>query len=69
VWRPRQAAMKQALGRIKAPQLRNLLLDAGRVDRAIKRTAVGPMARDRSFASAFLRPPVGTAQNRMTQIT
>lgn len=36
VWRPRQAAMKQALGRIKPPQLLNLLLDAGRVDRAIK---------------------------------
>jgi DNA polymerase III subunit delta len=36
VWRPRQAAMQQALGRIDRNTLRNLLLDAERVDRAIK---------------------------------
>ncbi len=36
VWRPRQAAMKQALERIKPPAMRQLLLDAERVDRAIK---------------------------------
>lgn len=36
VWRPRQAAMKLALGRLKARALRSMLLDAERVDRAIK---------------------------------
>jgi DNA polymerase III subunit delta len=36
VWRPRQAAMGQALGRMTGPTLRNLLLDAERVDRSIK---------------------------------
>jgi DNA polymerase-3 subunit delta len=36
VWRPRQAAMAQALGRMNGPTLRNLVLDAERVDRAIK---------------------------------
>jgi DNA polymerase-3 subunit delta len=36
VWRPRQAAMKQAIVRIKPAQLKGLLIDAGRVDRAIK---------------------------------
>lgn len=36
VWRPRQAAMKQALSRLTVPTVRSLLLDAERVDRAIK---------------------------------
>jgi DNA polymerase III subunit delta len=36
VWRPRQAAMGQALGRTNGHTLRNLLLDAERVDRTIK---------------------------------
>jgi DNA polymerase III subunit delta len=36
VWRPRQAAMKQALARLKATQLRGLLVDAAQVDAAIK---------------------------------
>lgn len=36
VWRPRQAAMGQALGRINGHTLRNLLLDAERVDKNIK---------------------------------
>jgi DNA polymerase III subunit delta len=36
VWRPRQAAMAQALGRMNRQTLRNLILDAERVDRAIK---------------------------------
>jgi DNA polymerase-3 subunit delta len=36
VWRPRQSAMKLALGRLKAAQVRALLLEAERVDRAIK---------------------------------
>lgn len=36
VWRARQAAMKQALNRLKPAQVRGLLLDAERVDRAIK---------------------------------
>jgi DNA polymerase-3 subunit delta len=36
VWRPRQTAMAQALGRINGHTLRNLILDAERVDRAIK---------------------------------
>lgn len=36
VWRPRQAAMKQALARLKAGQLRGLLVDAAQVDLAIK---------------------------------
>jgi len=36
VWRPRQAAMAQALSRMTGHTLRNLLLDAERVDRSIK---------------------------------
>ena len=36
VWRPRQAAMGQALSRTNGHMLRNLLLDAERVDRTIK---------------------------------
>jgi DNA polymerase-3 subunit delta len=36
VWRPRQAAMKQALGRLKPGAVRAMLLDAERADRAIK---------------------------------
>lgn len=36
VWRPRQAAMKQALSRLRTDTVRKLLLDAERVDRAIK---------------------------------
>ena len=36
VWRPRQAAMKQALARLKPAALRAMLLDAERADRAIK---------------------------------
>jgi DNA polymerase III subunit delta len=36
VWRARQPAMKVALGRLKAAHVRALLLDAERVDRAIK---------------------------------
>lgn len=36
VWRPRQSAMAQALGRMNPHTLRNLILDAERVDRAIK---------------------------------
>jgi DNA polymerase-3 subunit delta len=36
VWRPRQAAMALALRRMNGPTLRNLILDAERVDRAIK---------------------------------
>lgn len=36
VWRPRQAAMKLALSRLKPGAVRGLLLDASRTDRAIK---------------------------------
>jgi len=36
VWRPRQTAMGQALRRVNGPMLRNLILDAERVDRSIK---------------------------------
>lgn len=36
VWRPRQAAMKQALLRLKPAQVRGLLVDAAQVDAAIK---------------------------------
>ncbi len=36
VWRPRQAAMRQALSRLRIDEVRELLLDASRVDRAIK---------------------------------
>lgn len=36
VWRPRQSAMGQALSRMNGHTLRNLLLDAERVDRTIK---------------------------------
>jgi DNA polymerase III subunit delta len=36
VWRPRQPAMKQALARLNAADIRGLILDAERVDRSIK---------------------------------
>jgi DNA polymerase-3 subunit delta len=36
VWRPRQAAMRQALARLQPGAVRGLLIDASRVDRAIK---------------------------------
>ena len=36
VWRPRQRAMAQALGRINGRTLRRLILDAERIDRTIK---------------------------------
>lgn len=36
VWRPRQAAMKQALSRLNASLVRRMLVDAANVDRAIK---------------------------------
>jgi len=36
VWRPRQAAMRDALNRLKPSAVRGLLQDASRVDRAIK---------------------------------
>jgi DNA polymerase-3 subunit delta len=36
VWRPRQAAMKQALSRLRVEIVRGLILDAERADRAIK---------------------------------
>lgn len=36
VWRPRQAAMKQALARLNANVIRGLIVDAERVDRSIK---------------------------------
>lgn len=36
VWRPRQAAMKMALQRFKTQAVQELLLDAARVDQAIK---------------------------------
>ena len=36
VWRPRQAAMKMALGRLKSADLKGLIRDASRTDRAIK---------------------------------
>jgi DNA polymerase III delta subunit len=42
VWRPRQAAMRQALSRLKGPNILGLLTDAARVDRAIK----GALKRD-----------------------
>jgi DNA polymerase III subunit delta len=41
VWRPRQAAMSQALGRMNGHTLRNLLLDAERVDQTIKGVVKG----------------------------
>ncbi|HVF15588.1 MAG TPA: DNA polymerase III subunit delta [Steroidobacteraceae bacterium] len=36
VWRPRQPAMKHALARLNAADIRGLILDAERVDRSIK---------------------------------
>ena len=36
VWRPRQAAMKQALQRIKSPLLDRMMVDAANIDKAIK---------------------------------
>jgi len=36
VWRPRQAAMKQALSRLRVPTIHRLLVDCANVDRAIK---------------------------------
>jgi len=41
VWRPRQKAMSQALGRMNGHTLRNLLLDAERVDQTIKGVVKG----------------------------
>jgi DNA polymerase III subunit delta len=41
VWRPRQAAMSKALGRMNGHTLRNLLLDAERVDQTIKGVVKG----------------------------
>ena len=41
VWRPRQTAMGQALSRMNGHTLRNLLLDAERVDRTIKGVVKG----------------------------
>jgi DNA polymerase-3 subunit delta len=41
VWRPRQVAMGQALSRMNGHTLRNLLLDAERVDRTIKGVVKG----------------------------
>ena len=41
VWRPRQNAMAQALGRMTGPTLRNLILDAERIDRTIKGVVKG----------------------------
>jgi DNA polymerase-3 subunit delta len=42
VWRPRQAAMRQALARLKGNTIAGLLGDAARVDRTIK----GALKRD-----------------------
>lgn len=39
VWRPRQAAMKHALQRLKPADVRGLILDAERIDRSIKGAA------------------------------
>lgn len=39
VWRPRQAAMKQALSRLRPSTVRGLILDAERIDRSIKGAA------------------------------
>lgn len=39
VWRPRQAAMKQALSRLRPGAVRQLILDAERIDRSIKGVA------------------------------
>ncbi|MGC3979942.1 MAG: DNA polymerase III subunit delta [Steroidobacteraceae bacterium] len=36
VWKPRQAAMKQAAARLKLPAIRAMLVDAAQVDAAIK---------------------------------
>lgn len=36
VWRPRQAAMKQALSRLKGPAIERLIVAAANVDKAIK---------------------------------
>lgn len=41
VWRPRQNAMAQALRRMTGPTLRNLILDAERIDRTIKGVVKG----------------------------
>ena len=41
VWRPRQAAMGQALSRMNGHTLRNLVLDAERVDKTIKGVVKG----------------------------
>jgi DNA polymerase-3 subunit delta len=39
VWRPRQPAMKHALSRLRAADIRGLILDAERIDRSIKGAA------------------------------
>lgn len=59
VWRPRQAAMKQALHRLKASSLRGLLLDAERVDRTIKGAIrANPWAEIEALVARFAGVPL-----------
>jgi DNA polymerase III subunit delta len=55
VWRPRQTAMKLALTRLRPPSVRGLLLDAERVDRAIKGVVrVGPWPELEALVARFV---------------
>jgi DNA polymerase-3 subunit delta len=59
VWRPRQAAMKQALNRLKLSTLRALLLDAERVDRSIKGVVrTNPWAEFEALVARFAGAPL-----------
>ena len=62
VWRPRQAAMKQALQRLSAPVLRGLLLDAERIDRTIKGVIrTNPWVEFEGLVARFAGAPLGRA--------
>ena len=52
VWRPRQAAMRQALSRLKAQAILALLSDAARVDRATIFSAIAIASSIRSASAA-----------------
>lgn len=62
VWRPRQAAMKQALQRLSAPALRGLLLDAEKIDRTIKGVIrTNPWVEFEGLVARFAGAPLGRA--------
>jgi DNA polymerase III subunit delta len=62
VWRPRQAAMRQALNRLKPNAVRDLLLDCERADRAIKGVIrTNPWTEFEALVARFAGTAVGRA--------